>query len=99
MKYLDFPKMPKLDLPLPRVLQGILGLVILLELMLLYQTVFLGFRHREPMVDIALSPVRIDVQEFNEAQIWIETNSEYVLERYSLTSPDSGRENPFLEYR
>jgi hypothetical protein len=95
---MKLPKLPKPNLPLSRLLWVALGLAIVLELLLLYQSVFLGFVKKEAVIETTQTPVRIDLEGFERAHEWIETNSGFVLEPYSLVTPASGRENPFAEY-
>jgi len=90
-------KIPKIDLNLHVVLWVILGIVVVLELFVLYKYMIMSILPRRD-VEEPQAKVRIDAQALNQAKSRLEQAEQYTLPNYSLQGQGSGRGNPFAEY-
>lgn len=73
--------------------------VVLAELFILYQYLYLNFQTRDIQSDSISQPIfRIDHSSLTEAEAWLKKTENYKLPDNQFQQQNIGRENPFAEY-
>lgn len=95
-------KLPKIKFNLKIFLHSLFFAVIALELVILYQTLFL---HPRPDTTLPSSPLpasanlNLDLVQFGKVYQWVLDRDNFSIPAFDLTRGPTGRENPFADYK
>lgn len=95
-------KLPKIKFNLKVFLRGLFFVVIALELVVLYQILFLYPRTdtaSPPSPSPASANLNLDLVQFDKVYQWVLDRDNFSMPAFDLTQGPTGRENPFADYK
>ena len=94
-------KIPKIKLPLTTVFWFVLVVVVLVEVLVLYKHLYgaISIANSTPEFSLSVPKSRLNQSGYENIKEFVSGKEGYKLPSYSLKGRNSGRDNPFGEYR
>ncbi len=88
----------KIKVKLATLLTFVFFAVLIIELWIVYTSVYLSLRSNSEVELVPTPAIRINLAGYKNFEVWLTDKQEYQIAPYAFESSAGGRENPFAEY-